>query len=101
MILTVLWRRANPPPRPPTDRAFEGIAAASGLGSALLGSAGPLTAPFFLATALTRAAYIGTEAASALIMHITKLGAYGAGQHVYASVGDCSLSWPGPAVGQR
>jgi uncharacterized membrane protein YfcA len=55
------------------------IGAASGLGSALLGSVGPLTAPFFLAYGLTRGAYIGTEAASALVMHLSKLAAYGAG----------------------
>ena len=55
------------------------MGAASGLGSALLGSVGPLTAPFFLAYGLTRAAYIGTEAAAALTMHLTKIAAYGAG----------------------
>ena len=38
-----------------------------------------MTAPFFLAYGLTRAAYIGTEAASALTMHLAKLGAYGMG----------------------
>lgn len=36
------------------------------------GSVGPLTTPFFLAYGLTRAAYIGTEAAAALTMHLTK-----------------------------
>lgn len=55
------------------------MGAASGLGSELLGSVGPLTAPFFLAYGLTRAAYIGTEAAAALTMHLTKIAAYGAG----------------------
>jgi uncharacterized membrane protein YfcA len=50
------------------------------MGSALLGSVGPLTAPFFLAAGLTRAAYIGTEAASALTMHLTKIATYGAGE---------------------
>lgn len=48
-------------------------------GGVLLGSAGPLTAPFFLAYGLTRAAYIGTEAVSALTLHLSKLTAYGAG----------------------
>jgi uncharacterized membrane protein YfcA len=38
-----------------------------------------LTAPFFLAYGLNRAAYIGTEAASALIMHLSKIAAYGVG----------------------
>lgn len=79
LIGVVVWRRINPHPRKPADEAFVGIGAASGLGSALLGSVGPLTAPFFLAYGLTRAAYIGTEAAAALTMHITKLAAYGAG----------------------
>ncbi|MEV6491121.1 TSUP family transporter, partial [Actinoplanes sp. NPDC051633] len=63
----------------PADRSFAVIGAASGLGSALLGSVGPLTAPFFLAYGLTRAAYIGTEAASALTMHLAKIAAYGTG----------------------
>jgi uncharacterized membrane protein YfcA len=79
LIATVLWRRFSPHPRKPADKAFIGVGAASGLGSALLGSVGPLTAPFFLAYGLARASYIGTEAASALTMHITKLAAYGTG----------------------
>ena len=78
LIAIVIWRRVRPQPKPPRNPAFAGIGAVSGLGSALLGSVGPLTAPFFLAAGLTRAAYIGTEAASAL-MHLTKLATYGAG----------------------
>lgn len=38
-----------------------------------------MTAPFFLAYGLTRATYIGTEAAGALTMHLTKIATYGAG----------------------
>jgi uncharacterized membrane protein YfcA len=79
LIGVVVWRRLRREPRKPADPAFAAVGAASGLGSALLGSVGPLTAPFFLAYGLTRAAYIGTEAASALVMHLTKLAAYGAG----------------------
>ncbi|WP_239151702.1 sulfite exporter TauE/SafE family protein [Virgisporangium aurantiacum] len=79
LLAVVAWRRLNPHPRKPADATFAGIGAASGLGSALLGSVGPLTAPFFLAYGLTRAAYIGTEAAAALTMHLTKVAAYGAG----------------------
>jgi hypothetical protein len=79
LLDVLVWRRINPHPRKPADRAFVGIGAASGLGSALLGSVGPLTARFFLAYGLTRAAYIGTEAAAALTMHLTKTAAYGAG----------------------
>jgi uncharacterized protein len=86
LIAVVVWRRINPHPRKPTDPAFAAVGAASGLGSALLGSVGPLTAPFFLAYGLTRAAYIGTEAASALTMHLAKIGAYGAGDLLTGTV---------------
>jgi uncharacterized membrane protein YfcA len=79
LIGVVVWRRLDPHPRRLADRAFVGVGAASGLGSALLGSVGPLTAPFFLAYGLTRGAYIGTEAAAALTMHVTKLATYGVG----------------------
>lgn len=79
LIGVVVWRRVNPHPGKPADPTFAAVGAASGLGSALLGSVGPLTAPFFLAYGLTRAAYIGTEAASALTMHLTKLATYGVG----------------------
>jgi uncharacterized membrane protein YfcA len=79
LIAVVIWRRPQRQPRKPSDPAFAAVGAASGLGSALLGSVGPLTAPFFLAIGLTRAAYIGTEAASALTMHLTKIATYGAG----------------------
>jgi uncharacterized protein len=80
LIAVVLWRRRAPQPRRPRDGVFAAVGAASGLGSALLGSVGPLTAPFFLAYGLTRAAYIGTEAAGALVLHLSKLGGYGAGE---------------------
>ena len=79
LIASVAWRRLHPHPRKPTARAFIGVGAASGAGSALLGSVGPMTAPFFLAYGLVKDAYIGTEAASAVIMHIAKLAAYGTG----------------------
>jgi uncharacterized membrane protein YfcA len=54
------------------------IGAASGFGSALVSSVGPMVAPFFLAGGLPRGAYIGTEAASAVVMHLTKLIVFGA-----------------------
>jgi uncharacterized membrane protein YfcA len=79
LIGVVIWRHIQRQPRTPADPAFAAVGAVSGLGSALLGSAGPLAAPFFLAAGLTRAAYIGTEAASALTMHLTKIATYGAG----------------------
>lgn len=79
LIVVVVWRHARPTPEPPSDKAFIAVGAASGLGSALLGSVGPLTAPFFLSKGLVRAAFIGTEAACALIMHGAKIAAYGSG----------------------
>lgn len=79
LLVVVVWRHLRPKPRKPADPAFVGVGAASGLGSALLGSVRPLTAPFFLAYGLVKDAYIGTEAASAVVMHLAKLGGYGAG----------------------
>lgn len=79
LVVVVVWRRVRPTPRRPSPRMFTGVGAASGFGSALLGSVGPLTAPFFLAAGLVRGAYIGTEAACAVVMHLSKLAAYGAG----------------------
>jgi uncharacterized membrane protein YfcA len=42
----------------------------------MLGSVGPLTASCYLAYGLVKGAYIGTEALSTVIMHVTKLVAY-------------------------
>ncbi len=86
LLLMVLWRRLRPTPPRVSQRAFVGVGAASGLGSALLGSVGPLTAPFFLAYGLVRDAYIGTEAASAVVLHAAKLVAYGTGDLLTAQV---------------
>ncbi|MDX6375303.1 MAG: uncharacterized protein QOD98_4291 [Nocardioidaceae bacterium] len=79
LVVVVVWRRLRPRPPRLSSRAFVAVGAASGLGSALLGSVGPLTAPFFLARGLVKDAYIGTEAASAVVMHAAKLVAYGVG----------------------
>ncbi|MDP8967613.1 MAG: sulfite exporter TauE/SafE family protein [Actinomycetota bacterium] len=77
LIAAVAWRRLRrrPPPRPPL-RSFSALGGVFGFLSALLGSVGPLLAPFFLAYGLTKTAYIGTEAAATIIMHTTKLVAY-------------------------
>jgi uncharacterized membrane protein YfcA len=69
------WR--NEPARQMPLRAFAPLGAASGFLSALLGSVGPLMAPFFLSYGLARGAYIGTEALATVVMHITKLATYG------------------------
>ena len=49
------------------------------------GSAGPLTAPF-LAVGLTRAAYIGTEAVSALTRHLAKSTPHGPGNRFTGTI---------------
>ena len=69
---TAAGRRARLP-----LRGFAGLGAAAGFGSALLGTVGPVVAPFFLSYGLVKGAYIGTEAAATVVMHTTKLVAYG------------------------
>ncbi len=77
LLLVVLWRHVRPRlghsfPTP----VFAGIGAGSSFLSALLGSVGPIMAPFFLAYGLVKGAYIGTEALSTVVMHVVKLIAY-------------------------
>jgi uncharacterized protein len=86
LLVVVLWRRLRPRPPRLAPRAFVVVGAASGLGSALVGSVGPLTAPFFLARGLVKEAYIGTEATSAVVLHAAKLVAYGVGALLSAGV---------------
>jgi hypothetical protein len=61
----------------PSLRSFAGIGAVFSFLSALLGSVGPIMAPFFLAYGLVKGGYIGTEASATVVMHVTKLVAYG------------------------
>jgi uncharacterized membrane protein YfcA len=77
LLLVVAWRRLGPQAtvRLPL-RAFALIGAGASFLSALLGSVGPLMAPFFLAYGLVKGAYIGTEALSTVVMHVAKLIAY-------------------------
>lgn len=77
LIGIVAWRRVGPRSGVRFGApAFAGIGAAFSFLSALLGSVGPLMAPFFLAYGLVKGAYIGTEAAATVVMHVTKLVAY-------------------------
>ena len=78
LLLSVVWRRmrGNRDVGFPVQR-FALIGGIFAFISALVGSAGPFLAPFFLAFGLTRGAYIGTEAMATSIMHLTKMGAYG------------------------
>lgn len=99
LLVVVVWRRLphRHRARPPGDRAFVAVGAASGFGSALVGSVGPLTAPFFLARGLVRGAYIGTEAAAAVVMHATKLAVFGAAAVLTLRTGAIGLALA-PAV---
>lgn len=58
-------------------RAFPILGAVFSFLSALLGSVGPIMIPFFLAYGLIKGALIGTEALATVVMHVTKLVAYG------------------------
>ncbi|MBI4213968.1 MAG: sulfite exporter TauE/SafE family protein [Chloroflexi bacterium] len=57
-------------------RGFAGVGAVFAFLSALLGSVGPLMAPFFLTYGLVKGAYIGTEAFATVTMHVVKIAVY-------------------------
>jgi uncharacterized membrane protein YfcA len=91
LLLIVVWRHLHPvPPRKFATKHFALIGAASTFLSSLLGSVGPMMAPLFLSYGLVKGAYIGTEAMSTVVMHVTKLVAYRS-----ASI----LSWHAVTVG--
>jgi len=78
LLLVVLWRHLRPQqPKSFPLPMFSVIGAGSSFLSAILGSVGPIMAPFFLAFGLVKGAYIGTEALSTVVMHVAKLVAYG------------------------
>jgi hypothetical protein len=82
LIVVVIWRRWRP--RPPARRLavwFLPLGAAFGFLEGVLGSVGPLMAPFFLAFGLVKNAYIGTDALSTVAMQSTKLAVFG-GAHL-------------------
>jgi len=77
LLFTVVWRHVrSKKPRKPPLKSFAFIGAGATFISALLGSVGPIMAPFFLAYGLVKGAYIGTEAMATVVMHVTKLVAY-------------------------
>jgi uncharacterized membrane protein YfcA len=77
LIAVVVWRHLRPAATwRPSLPAFAVIGAGASFLSALLGSVGPLMAPFFLAYGLVKNAYIGTEALATVTMHVVKLVAY-------------------------
>jgi uncharacterized membrane protein YfcA len=76
ILIVVLRHMPKLPAFKPPLKSFALIGAVSSFLSALLGSVGPLIAPFFLAYGLVKGAYIGTEALSTVVMHLAKLIAY-------------------------
>jgi uncharacterized membrane protein YfcA len=78
LITVVVYRRAGQGGgiRLPL-RGFTIVGAVFSFLSALLGSVGPIMIPFFLAYGLVKGALIGTEALATVVMHVTKLLAYG------------------------
>jgi uncharacterized membrane protein YfcA len=78
-------------------RGFAILGAGSSFLSALLGSVGPLMAPFFLSYGLVRGSYIGTEALATVVMHATKLVAYGTASALTQSALGVGLAL-GPAM---
>nr|WP_281387054.1 sulfite exporter TauE/SafE family protein [Jiangella mangrovi] len=77
LIATILWRRLRLFPVRPGERWFVAVGGFTGLASSMLGAAGPIAAPFFLAYGLVGEAYIGTEAAASVVVHLSKVAAYG------------------------
>ena len=78
LLLVVVYRHVKKPGERRMRRWwFAPVGAVGNFLSALVGSVGPLMAPFFLAFGLVKGAYIGTEAVTAVVMHATKLGVYG------------------------
>ena len=62
--------------RPLPDRAMLPVGGAAGFINATAGASGPFTAPFFKAVTATHTAFVATAAASQVIAHTSKLGAY-------------------------
>ena len=78
LIAVVLWRHVRRKPRSiPSARWFLPIGAVFGFLEGIIGSAGPLMAPFFLAFGLIEGAYIGTDALAIVAIQTSKLAVFG------------------------
>ena len=90
LIFLAIWRRVrrlgiSPPTRWPAAWFFP-LGTLFGFLEGLMGSVGPLMAPFFLAHGLMRGAYIGTDALVTSVMQGIKLGVFGGAQLVGAGI---------------
>lgn len=64
-------------PRRATLKSLSVIGVPAGFVSAVVGGSGPVVAPWFLRYGLVKEAFVGTEAVSAAMMHVVKLGVWG------------------------
>jgi len=77
LVGSVILRRAHLSRRTRFHpRWFAPIGGVFSIVSAIVGSAGPFLAPFYLSYGLTKGAFIGTEALGTAIMHVAKLSTY-------------------------
>lgn len=77
LVLSVLVRRLHPSLTSKFKTWwFAPIGCIFSVISAIVGSAGPFLAPFYLTYGLTKGAFIGTEALGTAIMHVAKLATY-------------------------
>ncbi|HAR96713.1 MAG TPA: sulfite exporter TauE/SafE family protein [Deltaproteobacteria bacterium] len=77
LISSVIIRRLHPALRRRfVTFWFAPIGGVFSVVSAIVGSAGPLLAPFYLSYGLIKGAFIGTEALGTAVMHITKISSY-------------------------
>lgn len=107
LLATVAWRRLRRarPAGFPAPR-FAAVGAIFAFVSALVGSAGPFLAPFFLGYGLVRASYIGTEALATGVMHVAKMSTYAidgvfGGRAVATGLGLGPVMLLGAAIGRR
>ena len=77
LLALVAVRQTKLAERPIPSHWLPWCGAVVGLLSALAGSAGPLGAAVFLSLQLPRGSYVASEAVTAAVMHLTKLGVYG------------------------
>jgi uncharacterized membrane protein YfcA len=90
LLMIVIYRHTRKTaPRMPL-RGFTVLGVLSSFLSALLGSVGPIMAPFFLAYGLVKGAYIGTEAMATVVMHVFKIATYSS---------KSLMTWKGVGIG--